>query len=603
MLALLQVVPFDPSRYSGYEPRREFVDETFPWQEARVHVFAILPPPLPEEEAAPAVAEKQQQQPAAAEPLKREAPSPAERHTLGRMASMAQTQALFPDRTSPKAHNKQSRLITRERLAAFTATSGTARTLDAALAAFEAALTEAGAAQPNGERVVRLLAECYSADDGETVAQFPSFPVRERARSCLTEVLLQCLLAGCEPSAPREPRTALQGAVAALTKSLGGGLPATMDYLLKTAVDERIAATTESPRLSPDLRSLLSDALFVIAQLSSNLDAMLAWVEMAAGMGFEADDARLLRLRAQLNSFQMNRLEGRPAEEMREVADAVVADCDRVLELEKDDLRALWTKAFALRNSSGAEATAPDRLSRMVESTRLYERWLELAEPDSRHRPAGHYHLGWLYVVAANTASGGEGPGGGGWMQSKAVPEHVRAAARLARAEYLKGVTAEEARLPFLQPAGQQSKEFLSFILSGIKAAEPERDEAALQREKEEAERNAAGWKRNEEKRAKRQAELGNREAADEAAPLVTKAAEEAESKRPAERAGFLDRLMSGKEQREANERRGAENRARKQRNREEMARIAALPTRELRRAATEEFEAMLQREAAAAGE
>ena len=252
------------------------------------------------------------------------------------------------------------------------------------------------------------------------------------------------------------------------------------------------SSNSNSKGMSGFDRELLATCLFVHSSIlvSDSIEAPLGVIDAAFKMG--VSDWRLHRLRAQLNCFTLNRMDEKaaPKAEQMNCTDSIITDCDFVSRVAPPDtsgeLTATFTKAFALRNH-------PDGSKRHA-AIGQYQRYLDLAEKDDRHRAAAHFHLGLSLMLVSCR------------MATEIDRDAVTAAAR---EEYQKGVAAEEARLPFFLPPGQQSKQALCMLLAATKASSPglterdlaaamARDEMAIKQQAEKAARRAAA----EEERA-----------------------------------------------------------------------------------------------------
>lgn len=378
---------------------------------------------------------------------------------------------------------------------------------------------------------MQLLAQALAARDGELVMHFPSPRDQASARMAALEVLSLCLFAGCFPTAPREPGAARDAAAGAFVRANGGAEKAIIT-LMELALRGRIAApgvavrpggAWVAPQLQQPMRELLGSAFFVLAlACTDTLPEQLRLLKAADIMGLE-DDPRLVRLRAQLLCFEVNRRESAnaPPAELSACCDDIVKACDRVLAAVPGDLQAVFTKAFALRNN-------PEH-HRWSEAVRLYEDYLARAEPDDRFRSAAHYHIGLILCMAGNVL-GRARPSPyitRGW---EGMPVGLAAAAR-ARREYQAGVAAEEGRLPFFQPQGLPSKQAVAVMLANAKAADsaaqasPEAEQRQLEhmaRMNEQmvgaAERKAAKLAAHEERARRQQQEAAARRKEEKAA-------------------------------------------------------------------------------------
>ena len=485
MSSIRQVVPADFSRYCGYEPRRSYVDETFPFGSARVHVFrqgeASGRP-----NAAAAAADKTSGREAAASDLNHEQPAEGGPETFGphlqsKLAEMLFSRALtggHQQHLSPAAIVSSSRtMVTSEALAPHTATSATARGLLRALRAFEAACQEATSPLPDDNRVVQLLAGALSERGGELVVQWESAETEGSVYKCVQRVLSACLYAGCFPAVQGKPAEQLWEEIASFLDLYSFG------DLLELSVLRQIGAPSGmhgglwvAAALPEKTRNQLAAALFCTASTlaADNNDLLLLLFDieperaqldiarLAYSMGIE--DSRLWKLAARLHTFVLERLddaepETNKAGEKASCSELIAACCDEVLRMEPEDTEATFTKAFALGNH-------PDTARHAPEAMLLYGRYLQAAEPDDCFRAAAHYHLGLLSVQQhiMSISEKGQMPIGHAEMSEEAESAFV-----MARKEYLQGLAAEEKRLPFLQPQGVPSKELLGLVLLCVK--------------------------------------------------------------------------------------------------------------------------------------
>ena len=259
------------------------------------------------------------------------------------------------------------------------------------------------------------------------------------------------------------------------------------------------SSNSNSKGMSGFDKELLATCLFVHSSIliSDSIETPLGVIDAAFKMGIS--DWRLHRLRAQLNCFTLNRMDenAAPKAERINCTDNIIADCDFVIRVappeSSGELTTTFTKAYVLRNHPND--------SKRYEAIGQYQRYLDLAEKDDRHHAAAHFHLGLSLMLVFRR------------MATEVDRGAVKAAAR---EEYQKGVAAEEARLPFFLPPGQQSKQALCMLLAGTKASSPglterdlaaamARDEMAIKQQAEKAARRAAAAAEKERARSKRE--------------------------------------------------------------------------------------------------
>ena len=240
---------------------------------------------------------------------------------------------------------------------------------------------------------------------------------------------------------------------------------------------------------------LLTDAYAVI---------FVQIVDCACDMGL--GEPSLFMLRAQLNSFLCNHLDAGGGGELdgedqgedqlsirqRKAAcvEDIAKDCDRVLKARHDDPQAIYVKACALRNH-------PDVLRHASDSMALFERFLQVAEPDDRFRPAAHYNLGMMSLLSVGAGKGKGASGEGFDFLTDLDDPEITTAFKHARQQYKLGMVAEEQRLPFFKPQGLPSKNWLGLILMHRKSTAQQESQQAAAVGK--AQRQAAHFARQKE--------------------------------------------------------------------------------------------------------
>jgi hypothetical protein len=239
------------------------------------------------------------------------------------------------------------------------------------------------------------------------------------------------------------------------------------------AVEERVAARGSLedgilPRMSTSQVSDLASSVFVLANLVTSVDESMAMRVLDSGCEMGISDARLHKLRAKLNDFRYNRLDRSMLHSMKSSLKTLfmsaerdeektllltnnLRDCDCALAIDPNDTDAMFHKAFALRSFPDVGP------SRLQEAATLYEQYLEIAEPDDRHRAQAHYHCGLLLLSAVAIAK----------------EEMLQPLLRRARSHYKKGLEAEDARLPFFEPVTCQSKGVLGMMLTAYRGKHP----------------------------------------------------------------------------------------------------------------------------------
>jgi hypothetical protein len=215
-------VPFEAALYEGYEPRRAFNDETFPFHGARVHVFVRCAAVAAASGGSPA---RERREPAA---------SSSARHVESKVASLLH-HATLTHAVTPESAAKPG-LISHDTLAPHLASSATARSLKLALTAFEDAEAELLTGEPDFARILDLLNTVYSTNDGELVVSWRE----ETSHIALTTVmtcLMSCLSYACFPGQPPEE------VMARLLPAYDNDVFEVFEALLAIGVRDRVAAS------------------------------------------------------------------------------------------------------------------------------------------------------------------------------------------------------------------------------------------------------------------------------------------------------------------------------------------------------------------------
>ena len=474
---LIEVFPFDETLYPTYEPRREFKDESFPYQNARVHVF------------------KRSSLSEAGENANQ--PTSTEKHLVGRIASFIQGASSRFSRLLPQRGARRISIADLEEYPE----SAAARSLLVAATNFQQAkvlyhsqisstlamiatlvpkgLSEKGLkglSNPHliGVNIVVLVAAGFAVRDGELVAEFSGEEIEfmhSWSGTCVKILILDAL-----PHAPRVSWEATIGiSVSTLLKEAAALKLAsegrTVDGIwyapyMSTAAREDVASCVFAHA------SLQMMALPLTSDLSLKTDILLQAVCMLTNviaMGIE--DVRIHRLRASLLGFLINQadlLTGNEDEKeitCSEYADMMIADSEAILKKNPSDVGALYSKAFALR-SGPFRKTADDSLDvatlRTIEIARdTYVEYLKLTEKDDRFRPAANYHVGFLSLILY-TSTG---------KQATRMPIN-KSAIKDILGFYNEGLKAESRRLPLFGPVGPvDSKEILSLFSVAQKSA------------------------------------------------------------------------------------------------------------------------------------
>lgn len=442
-----EVLPFNFSLYPGYKPRREINGESFPYQDARVYILTEL-----------------------AEDAQPDEPN-ALRHERTKLMQMFLSN-LFGrgDNTTPvMIQNEETLLMTRERLESLPR-SATVTALLRAMDSFELAMEHLQALEvigDNTERDARIfvsqLSHTLSIEEGYLVVRY-SEEKSLRATAVAMTVLILDLAAS----------VGLDGEEVDALYGHETGDP--LDGLIERAVSELVAAPQNHGH-NVILLTLANTILVVAHQLSVMKPSFaLDLLYAAQAMGFM--DVRHFLFRAQLSCFKLNALTDELTEltlqpkgkrkaildlhkSIIAVIDAVVSDCDWVLGQQPDNCNALYTKASALRYHPLTEER-----KRCIP---LFERYLQVAQPDARQRPSAHFHAG-LQQLMGDIADDcqpysftGEG----------APPQPQPADVERARKHFVDGMAAEERRLPVFAPCNVTSREDLSAMLVWAKSQPP----------------------------------------------------------------------------------------------------------------------------------
>lgn len=365
---LLEVVPFNASLYPGYLPRREFIDQGFPAEEARVHIFGLHDPATPassrERHFAASLGSVMQQirepatTPSGGKPLKI---SPFEEYAASSVTAR--------EVTVEAGQAFQKALAVVETLAEITKREEDLQAQEQALrdwARAEETRAEAAGTPPPILRgtppmlleTVQLLEQCYASRDGMLVAEWSDPMVLVTAVACTQAVARAAMMHSCGfVSSEHEPQE-----ITEFRRSVDEDIFA---QVLHNARDLEIAFEGGShggvwmaSRMSAAARSALASALFVHAHLvlHRSEDANKLAVELLSlAIDMRISHAPTFRRRAQLLGFEYNRL-GSNSDTKYKVLSTMYADSAAALELDADDDSALYAMAFALRNSDSAQA-------------------------------------------------------------------------------------------------------------------------------------------------------------------------------------------------------------------------------------------------------
>lgn len=494
---LIEVFPFDPEMFPGYEPRREFKDEPFPYKESRVHLFrcrSLTEPStsVPNNSSNTSAPPEQSQRgfvSPGSESFSSAATGIGSRHMASAFGSLFHSNELARERGTSGQGEKP---LCVDDFRQFACSSAVARAVVEAGEAFDqavetlaglreseqtlaqgveelwcyllkenAALTETLAA-PRSLRALLLLNQCYASEYGRQVAHWPDMQILRRAVGCTYLVARAAMMHSCSFSSSSNHTAS--GEVIAFKRSL---VEDDFDAVEEMAAKFQFAAPGAGEHMNVGARgallisaqgaSLLAASLFVrsniISQLSGPESKYLALepLDLAISMGLSSPD--VFRLRGTLGAFVFNRLQDSGEDDEASAAlQRMLEDCTAALELKPDDNMALWFKAYALRSAS------PCTRTNVAAALDAYEKYIERTEVDAKCRPAAHYHAGLLAVSVPIMDS--QHKKGTNFEMEKAV------AWERGLQHYRKGIAAEARRLPCFPPVGSlPSKDLLSMCM------------------------------------------------------------------------------------------------------------------------------------------
>ena len=419
-LELIEVLPFDPSDFPGYEPRRAYRDGSFPFEGARTHILRVS--------RESAVGE-----------------APSERSVMSRLSSF------FIDKLAWGGRGHRHTVVSKtiESLDADVYRSATARSLRDAAFEFQ--------------RVDELLAD-LPADGPFYSARFASYCLTvtghlERVYSTRHGELVAHWDApggNINSTGGRKLLTALLCARMTTLVHLDGTEP--------PLTRAEIAAVSDACTDGRQFSRVLSDAIFVSGrscdvqlgtQLASailavvNLERSLQELDVARHLLDAAcrvlNDPRLYMARALLNAH-LNSLD--PADISERLQAAILEDCNAVLEQVPNDPEALYTGAYALRSSRKTFAAA----------VMAYDKYIDLVEPSDRQLPSAYYHAGLMHIMSACVTMPAVSE------NSSPLDGPIGEAHETARRYYDAGLRAEAARLTFFGPETTDSKRLLGVL-------------------------------------------------------------------------------------------------------------------------------------------
>lgn len=455
---LIEVFPFEPTLYDGYTPKREYKDDSFPYQNARVHVFRY---------------------PQGARSPQSNVTASAERHLEARMASMihsvpaqranGQSPSSARQKGTPAPHD-----LTVAALERYANTSATARRLLDAAELFAVAkemmdfYTSRGAFPdlPGAFGLTMLLNGSFSVRDGELTVEMSiqSLQLAVLSAKAAIVVILAGSVAPLSEVLEALHEDDITSDIIADDHTFFGFLDTCREMQL--AADGRMAdGVWIAPYMTREQAGDLASALHVLASLLMLLGAFDVEVmplthyvlDCAIGMGLR--DTRLHALRANVHAYAFNHVSEDDAALGHTILEAVLADAQAVLDTQPNDPGALFSKSFALRSDVHGEDSASDA-KRAKEAIQTYQRYLEVVESDDRHRATVHYHIGMLHLFVAGAQRD--------HLQDPAAANEARA---LAVAQYQRGLEAETERLPLFRPTGPvTSKEMLSILSAAPKS-------------------------------------------------------------------------------------------------------------------------------------
>jgi ribosomal protein L40E len=469
---LFEVIPFDATEYVGYTPRRAFLDESFPHDDARMHILQR--------------SNAQRKLTTATDNTWYDMLSSKERHIAGRLASTIHSAPFRSSALTPQT----GRRVVRNCLVSFAEKSETARSLLVAERAFDevyrllsnyTSLSHQDSA--TAWRVVALLDKAYSVRDGELLASWPSAAALQSAMNCAISICGHCFAEVYQDAelakkcfegqlsletlllAVNKPRA--EEAAANLTQVQGDRLCSSMYVLscllMHCELEEQVSHVDESSMsISPPGPEAANTA-----RAPACMDLCLFLLARVVSM--KIANARIYRRIGCIHAFRVNllcsergdsdserKLQTEPA--LKETLTILLATCELLLHADPNDLQALHLKAFALRSftpSWTGGALSPQCAERLGQAIALHERYLSLAQPDDRFRPDAHYSVGALKLAA---------------RLGSAEPSARERVILSALGDYSRGLEAEGSQLPCLPPRGPvDAKE----LLATVRAAYP----------------------------------------------------------------------------------------------------------------------------------
>jgi hypothetical protein len=470
---LFEVAPFPAEAYAGYSPRREYIDQTFPCNEPRVHFFRRKKF-LSNSTLSPRNLENRS--------------NSAERHMGARLASVIHNNAYPKQGLSPQTGQR----IPTSCLAKFADSSATARSLliaEHAFAQLYALILSAGMQGPDetreislplARRVVDLLDQAYSVRDGELLAEWASMDsdALKFAFDCAITIARRCLVeAGVTLCSFKKASWAdlLQtdadfGMTEAATwadQQARAGL-FSVECLLDLIECINLNTNRTSNMLKDEIDGL-APSLFAVANLLQHIKYTDSFASidlplemLSSAINFGIHDARFYRRRATLLSFRLNQVEasssasglGEATRAMEDLVCRILADCESALQMNPEDSEAIYIKAFAMRSVTTSDSNKA--ATQYLQAIKLYELYLKLVEPDDRCAPTAYYTIGFLKLC----------------VKGKSLAQPNPGSIRKILVYYNQGLEAESRQLPCLPPrTSHPAKEILATLKAAFSAA------------------------------------------------------------------------------------------------------------------------------------
>lgn len=403
-LQVIEVLPFNINDFDGYKPRRAYSDESFPFENARIHILRRRESSFPGD-------------------------VPSERSPHSRLASFIIDRVAWGPLPT---HIHVSADESIESLAPFSSSSIVARRLWECAVTYKQVLVllsfdhqenmDFVSLLEHSAKVSDMLYGIFLTDDGELVVNWA------KNETALSMAILCSRLAILSIMLPW------------LSEDDAEALGLSVDDATTFMRNAKNLYGQVRNSLEPINEIKLAKAIFVAVNMgryeNRESDTMLVdvWLSVLP------KDPWLYHCRASIN---VNVLADQVNEKNEHLRFRVIDDCYKVLDLIDNDKssnlyrRTIYMLAFAFRTE--------ERKS-MLLSASLYDQYIELADKTDRQLPAAHYHAGVLKLIV-------------GHDQSDAQASFDRA-----RFHYQQGLAAEKERLPFFGPVVVDTKPMLAMI-------------------------------------------------------------------------------------------------------------------------------------------